>query len=253
MNGAILWHHGGHVVIATGLKVPSANPKTGPMVQAFLLRDDVPPADAVASGLDETVCNACSFRPVAARALGKGATRCYVTSAFSLQSIFRAFQRGTYPVVSPRKYSQLLRGKRIRLGAYGNFSNVPIDIVGKLAWASDAWTMFDHNWDAPHAQPFRHLSMASVASPWDKLRANALGWRTYRTKKRYEPVLPDEVVCPASREAGARTTCYQCRLCCGTHRRAKNVVIDDHGPSSRTHLELVQLGRRTARPEGPCT
>src|SRR5262249_22568276 len=50
------------VVLVTGLSRPSANRGTGPMVQTWVLRRDVPPTEAVQTGADASVCGDCSFR-----------------------------------------------------------------------------------------------------------------------------------------------------------------------------------------------
>lgn len=58
----------------------------------------------------------------------------------------------------------------------------------------------------------------------------ALGWRTFRTRLQTEPARPDEIVCPASDEAGHRTTCEACNLCTGGARgAARSIVIQAHG------------------------
>ena len=79
--------------------------------------------------------------------------------------------------------------------------------------------------------------------------ANRLGWTTFRVKKEGEPVLPDEVVCPASEVGGKKSSCSRCLLCQG-NRKGVNIVIDDHGPGSHplrrkqqaARAERIQLG-----------
>jgi hypothetical protein len=70
--------------------------------------------------------------------------------------------------------------------------------------------------------------MASVESVDAKKQANALGWRTFRIMRQDETLQPDEVLCPASEEAGKRTTCENCQLCSGNTIKAKNVAIYAH-------------------------
>ena len=52
------------VCIATGLKAPSKNPKTGTMVQTWILREDVAPHKAQKTGEDSSVCGDCPLRPL---------------------------------------------------------------------------------------------------------------------------------------------------------------------------------------------
>jgi hypothetical protein len=58
------------VAIATGLAEPSSNPKTGPMVQTWILRADSSPQEAQRTGADASVCGDCPLRPLLARASG---------------------------------------------------------------------------------------------------------------------------------------------------------------------------------------
>jgi hypothetical protein len=242
-NGVTLWEGRGAVdsaplvAVLTGLHTMSDNPKTGPMPQGWLLRRDIEPTTAISTGQDASVCNDCAFRPTA----GVVVTRCYVNVAFAPLAIYRAYHRGLYPRATRRELPDLLRWRRVRLGAYGNFSNAPWGLTRDVARASAGWTLYEHNWRAEHAQPLRRYAMASVASEAEKAEANGLGWVTYRTKHPREPRLPDEVVCPASKEAGRRLTCDRCLLCRGTSGPGKNVVIDDHGPTAgRFSLPLTE-------------
>jgi len=256
-NGVVLWEGKGPtsnaplVVIATGFARPSSNPKTGPMVQVAVLRRDIEPTEAVASGQDDAVCNGCELRPFTVRQKveelglmpGDKPSMCYVTSSHSLLGMYRAYKAGAYPKVGRRAIEFVFSGKVTRMGMYGNFSNVPLWVVEDVAAASEGWTLYEHNWRAEHAQGLRPYAMASVSSVGAKEDANALGWRTFRVKQPHEPVLPDEVFCPAAEEAGKKTTCFKCQLCNGTALGAKNVVINDHGPTSQAHKQqLIQLG-----------
>src|SRR5262249_9607064 len=141
-----------------------------------------------------------------------------------------------------RAYHFAFGGKVVRLGSYGNFSNAPVDLVESIVSAADGGTLYEHNWRAEHAQPLKRYAMAPASSEAAKAEADALGWRTFRVKQPTDPVLPDEVVCPAAEEAGKKTTCFKCQLCCGTALGARNVVINDHGPTRQGGGQLIQLG-----------
>jgi hypothetical protein len=72
--------------------------------------------------------------------------------------------------------------------------------------------------------------MASVDSEAEATEAHAMGWRTFRVS---DPVtwrkMPGEGLCPASYEAGKRTTCVDCGLCSGTAGKGRaSIVIPDH-------------------------
>ena len=49
------------VVIATGLVRKSRNPKTGWMIQTWIMRADIAPNIALRKRLDRSVCGDCSF------------------------------------------------------------------------------------------------------------------------------------------------------------------------------------------------
>ena len=82
--------------------------------------------------------------------------------------------------------------------------------------------------------------MASVESVDAKKQANAIGWRTFRIMRQdqwaKETLQPDEILCPASEEAGKRTTCENCQLCSGNAIKAKNVAIYAHS-SNKVNLK----------------
>jgi hypothetical protein len=52
------------IVLVTGFETPSINTKTGDMLQAYILRADMSPSEAVKIGADETVCGNCAMRPI---------------------------------------------------------------------------------------------------------------------------------------------------------------------------------------------
>jgi hypothetical protein len=57
-----------------------------------------------------------------------------------------------------------------------------------------------------------------------------MGWRTFRVREASEPVAKGEFICPASAEAGKRTTCIQCQACDGADRAGKaSPTIIAHG------------------------
>lgn len=81
---------------------------------------------------------------------------------------------------------------------------------------------------------FAAFAMASVDSAAERLEAKSLGWRTFRVRDLGEPIEPKEGVCPASVEAGHRTTCDLCRACGGHSAKAKiDMVIMAHGGTGK--------------------
>ena len=49
--------------VATKITSDSVNEKTGPMIQVYIMPDDIKPSIAVKTGQDESVCGSCVHRP----------------------------------------------------------------------------------------------------------------------------------------------------------------------------------------------
>lgn len=80
---------------------------------------------------------------------------------------------------------------------------------------------------------YARFLMASVDTVDEQREAAARGWRTFRLRRPGDQVAAHEVVCPASDEAGHRTTCAQCSLCQGADRQAKSIAILPHGQRTK--------------------
>lgn len=204
--------------LLTGYDRPSTNEKTGPMLQTWIVVRGTSPVEAVKSGEDSAVCGQCPLR-------GDGfkGRSCYVRIDTAVQSVWRHTKNPD--MVAARA---ACRGKRVRLGAYGNPSALPYETWRKLLKYADGWTGYDHNWRDCDPR-FQRLCMASVESEHDARVAQTLGWRTFRVARPDGVRTTNEVLCPASAEAGRRTTCHACMLCAGTQNSAKNVMIPVHG------------------------
>ena len=171
--------------------------KTGNMVQTFILRADQSPLEAIATGDDASICGDCVHR--GDRATGRART-CYVEVGRSVVSVFGAWIRGAYPLVSPGDGARLLAGRKVRLGAYGDPAAIP-----------------GEHWRAliALAAELRPYVMASVDSAAELVQARAASWRTFRVRTASEPLAAREIACPASPEGGARRQCADCLACDG--------------------------------------
>jgi hypothetical protein len=238
------------VVVAIRTTGKKSNRKTGPAVQVYILRDNYLPLDAVRSGKDEAICGSCPLR-------GDGLTArlCYVNVGHGPSAVYRKLKRGGYPRATAAEAAEFVRYRFVRFGAYGDPAAVPLDVWTPLLATAGGWTGYTHQWRSCD-RGFSRFLMASVETRGDAARAKALGYRTFRVRTPDDVPTAREVVCPASAEAGHRRTCGQCRLCCGTHRQAKDVVIAiHHAPFMQKYVErtytakLVSLGTtRLARP-----
>lgn len=231
-NGVILYRgpsllDGAPIIcIATGLKHKSRNDKTGAMVQTFILRDDVSPLAAIASGADASICGDCPARGN----LGLGLPRfCYVDVGKSVSGVWKA--RDGYRVDWSE---ETFRGRKVRLGAYGDPAAVPYWVWERVLRLAAGHTGYTHQW-----RRFPELAqfvMASADSEADRLQARMLGFRTFRTRLDTEPRLEREVICPASAEAGHKTNCFACGACGGLQARARaDIVIVAHGPAPKVN------------------
>ena len=222
MPGYILSENRRVVVIAT---LESENEKTGDMVQVWIIRPDMHPVEAVATGADKAICGDCRLRGVA----------CYVNVGFGPAAVWRAYKRGSYPVLSD--YS-VFAGRAIRLGAYGDPAFVPRRVIHKLA--AFAHTGYTHQWR--RAEWLREFVMASVDSVTEMLEARAAGWRTFRVSSA-NLAERGEILCPASEEAGHRTKCIDCQLCDGLrgNDQRKSIFIPVHGTRKNNFIQIGEM------------
>jgi len=225
------------VGIVTGLNRPTKNPKTGPMLQTWILRSHVNPSRAVETGGDRSICGSCALRGGYYNG-GYVKRSCYVQVGRAPLAIYRSFKRGNYPDLQ----LFMLGDKAIRLGAYGDPAAIPTYVWQMLLTNARTWTGYTHAWRTCD-QSLSSIIMASVDSEDERVVADALGWRTFRVipfaSSAYD--FTSEVVCPASAEAGHLTTCARCRLCKGKRNPAKSVVIAAHGSGASSFVALSSL------------
>ena len=199
------------VVIAT---LGSKNSKTGDMLQTWIMRADMRANDAAQTGEDYSVCGNCPHRGIVLN--GKNVKRtCYVRTWQAPRSISEKYLRGGYPVIDA---SEIGKGRAVRLGSYGDPAAVPVHVWQALVSESTSHTGYTHQWREAFASSLQGLCMASADSEAEAQQARALGWRTFRVSERalVNPVKGDEITCPASKEAGQKTTCASCGLCAGS-------------------------------------
>ena len=219
------------VAIATGVEKASRNSKTGAMVQVWILAADVSPISAIMTGKDAGICGYCPHRGP----LGKRS--CYVNVGKAPSNVWGKWNKGGYEVC--RDLTGLGAGRVIRIGAYGDPAAVPNKIWKTLVSSASGWTGYTHQWRIRTA--LRSILMASVDTKAEQLTAIAKGWRTFRVTPTLESASPmmlksQEISCPASEEAGKRTTCIACQLCNGsrgTSDSRRSITILAHGTGKK--------------------
>jgi hypothetical protein len=217
MNGVILYRgpsmiDGAPIVcIATGLEASSRNSKTGALIQTWIVREDIAPHIAAATGEDSSVCGDCMHRPSSGGA-------CYVKTFQAPLSVWRAFHRGAYPLANESELA-LLRQYNVRAGSYGDPAAVPLAVWETVG----VRTGYTHQWR--RAPKLASLAMASVDTPAEAVEAVEAGWRYFRVRPEGAPLLSGEIDCPSKRGV----SCVDCGLCAGNQRKAKNISIEVHG------------------------
>lgn len=214
------------VVIVTGFQ-KSANSKTGAMLQTWIMRADMSPAEAIQAGADSSVCGECPQR----RNLGGS---CYVVVEQAPLSVWKTWKRGRYADWTKAFPANALQGWTVRMGSYGDPGAVPYNVWRRVRDQKiDGSTCYTHQW---RVRPdLRLFSMASVDSEEEMREAQELGWRTFRARHAddaYDRKV--EVQCPAE-----VTTCSKCQLCEGRKKLAKSVTIVAHGYLAKRRLPVA--------------
>jgi len=211
------------VVIATYSK---RNPKTGAVVQTYILTLDNP-LQASKTGTDSTICGSCIMRgtttedPKRKIAVGR---RCYVNLGQGVLIVFKAFERGVYPMADdPEDRTTIGSGRFVRIGTYGDPAAVPDEVWEDLIDEASNYTAYTHQWGW---RP--DIAMQSADNYHDAQWHWAMGRRTFRVINNILGIDPtNEILCPASKEAGRRVQCTDCKLCNGSSK-AKSIAIVEH-------------------------
>lgn len=222
-NGLVLFETPWIVAIVTGFKA-SKNRKTGSMLQVWFIPKWIHPKEAAVSGKASLVCGDCPLQPSKAQ---PGDPECYVRPEQAPAAIWHAYKRGSYDKVSS---FDVFNGRTVRFGAWGDPTKLPLAMVADIAGRASKWTGYTHQWRNPLFQGYRDYLMASADDVECQIEASKLGWRTFRVAPAKGELfrMRDEILCPASKEAGHKTQCERCGLCNGAQLRTKNIVIVSH-------------------------
>lgn len=206
----------------------SSNIKTGNMIQTFILREDMLPTEAVKLGFDSSVCGSCQHRHY-----NEGP--CYVNVGQAPNGVYRAFERGNYPMFNPTLHMPYLHGRALRLGSYGDPAAVPFDVWIDLVLAVRYHTGYTHqmmheNFD----KRIMDICMVSADSPKQAMKYQAMGAHTFRVTMHGDNLLPNEVECLSDSQG---ITCLECKKCDGL---SGSVAIQVHGSrQKRFHTHLI--------------
>ena len=208
-------------LVLTGFKRTSKNSKTGPMIQGWILPQNIHPGAAIKDGSDKSVCGSCIQRP-------STGGKCYVGSR-APSSVYLGYA----PKISDYEASELLRGLDFRGGSWGDPAMVPYEVWAMLLLWVNSHTMYTHQWieEKWFDMRFKHIAMFSVDNEEQALEALRLGARYFRAG---EEKLSWERLCLA--ESKHKLTCQQCKLCGGDKgmtslkaRARTSIFIPIHG------------------------
>lgn len=213
------------IVLATKASSPAkANMKTGDMIQISILRADVNPTEALKQGLDKATCGDCPFRSIASGGDGGCYTHKNLQIGRAQTSSWNAHERkGSVPFDV-----EAFRGQKVRFGSYGDPAAVPFEVWEGILSVADSWTGYTHQWRTADPR-FAEMCMASADTVGQRREAKNKGYRTFRPRYADAPREVGEVICPASTEAGFKTTCATCMACSGTSNgRKQDITIVLH-------------------------
>lgn len=195
---------------------PKGNKKTGGLDWEFYhFTAGMHPQECRTSGHDAfTNCQGC---PLASN------NGCYVMP-LALNAIYKSrVLDGKALRITHKRAIELVKGRDIRLGAYGNPSTLGTALQRKLQEASSLCLSYEH-----HRHKAR-VSMVSVHSAEEAMQWQAKGYRTYRTLGETEHMLDSEIPCPNVTHG---VTCAACGLC-DTRKPGKSIVAPYHGSGKR--------------------
>ncbi|RAM48027.1 MAG: hypothetical protein C6Y22_30055 [Hapalosiphonaceae cyanobacterium JJU2] len=217
-EGASLINGSPIVLILTGFVLPTSNPKTGRLIQSWILQQEFVPTDAAKNGLDIGICGNC---PLKLSNLGS----CYV-NLLGINNIYRKYATGSYPKFSANEIEVLKRYHYpMRIGSYGDPTAIPIEVWEPMILASQKYTGYTHQWRNCNSRWQQYL-MASVQSEAEAKEAQLRGWRTFRIIAPNTPLMSNEILCRNTEDN--RIQCENCLLCDGASSKP-NIGDRVHG------------------------
>jgi hypothetical protein len=231
-NSIVVYRDKKRRATVSGCTIPSANVKTGDMLQLAILTDTVDPVTALKTDADKLVCGDCPLRR----------TVCYVNVGQMPQAVWRATERSETVDVDT-----LPERKPIRLGSYGDPSFLPLKLLYKIT-RRRKWTGYTHQWRTTpkyRARKYARYLMASIDKFGGPLvnqitEAKRLGYRYFRVSDSADDVRPNEVLCPNYTHGVQCADCGLCNGSTGEGDKRKDIVIPVHGGASGVYQRGLQ-------------
>lgn len=163
----------------------SKNPKTGQMIQVWIIRADMHPMQAIKSGRDSAVCGNCPMRGKTPFGLDRS---CYV-QLMCMGSIYKKFRAGKYDRIrwDDMGPNGIPSRDPIRISAYGDPCAVPLKVWRKLLtrrnYRGDVslvpHTGYTRQWHLAKNKRYAELFHASVFSPNECRKAQSKGFKYF--------------------------------------------------------------------------
>jgi hypothetical protein len=198
------------------------NPKTGNMIQTYIIRPDISPIVAAKLGFDYSYCENCFH---------KHAGSCYVNLIRGPEPVFNAYHNDKYIHYTPDMLKHF-ENRNIRLGTFGDPAAVKTEIWDNICGVASGFCGYTHQWGNKKTDPnLKKYCMASCDTIQEQKEAIQKGWKTFRIRhNEQDTILENEFMCPASKEAGQKTNCNSCKGCMGiSSKYSKNPCIIIHG------------------------
>jgi hypothetical protein len=146
-----------------------------------------------------------------------------------LRSLHKAFNDGKIKEFDKSEFDnfiQKISTKKVdlcRFGAYGEPSLLSVDICAKLKKLAKNTTGYTHQWHNIN-EDYSNYFMASIDNTFELAIAKSKGYRSFFATDN-KPVNSKTITnCPASKEAGNKTTCVKCSLCNGAQGNSKKDI-----------------------------
>lgn len=214
----------GKPIVVVAITKESKNSKTGNMVQTYIMADNgLSPVESARILDDVSVCGDCKHR----RGMGGS---CYVNLGQGARSVMDGVMRGIYELDDGYAAATACVNRKVRLGTYGDPAAVPAYVWENLLQLAAGHTGYTHQWRKGKADHVKQWCMASTDTGAETVVAKKLGWRTFRVRSMAVSEFRNEMICPASEEAGKRLTCATCMACSGgIDSKKASVTIVVHG------------------------
>ena len=205
------------------LTLKSSNRKTGDMAQVWILRSGINPVDALNTGEDVSICGSCPHRKQS-----DGSRSCYVNVGQAPNSVYKTFKRGGYAVATSSELKRVLKGRRVRWGAYGDPAILHESVVSEINGYVLGHTGYTHQWRESFADWTKGVFQASCDGMVDYLEASQRGYKTFAVIPKGSRNYSGKQ-CPATIEL-SEAQCKTCTLCDGAK---SDIYVEAHGSGAK--------------------